>query len=165
MKGENKGESKDKYPVRPSYLSLEVRRRRLMDLKAKTECRACGRTNHWVSDRGCAMSSATSSYAPSVIRTARMTVHERHLPRTRNAHTCFVLADDGEDGDPSNAFTALPALFRRTPLTPIMDDDDKKFSTGGHRDMQCGIVLKDKTRQCLSKKQIVCPHRPHDLYG
>ena len=41
--GKGKGESKGRYPVGPSHLSLEDRRRRLRELKAKTECRACGR--------------------------------------------------------------------------------------------------------------------------
>ena len=42
-KGKGKGKSKGRYPVRPSHLLLECRRRRLKKLKAKTECRACGR--------------------------------------------------------------------------------------------------------------------------
>ena len=43
---ECKGKSKGRYPVRPSQLSLEDRRRRSRELKAKTECRACGRMSH-----------------------------------------------------------------------------------------------------------------------
>ena len=42
-KGEGKGKDKGRYHVRPSHLSLEDRRRRLKELKAKTECRGCGR--------------------------------------------------------------------------------------------------------------------------
>ena len=45
-KSECKGKSKGRYPVRPSQLSLEDRRRRSRELKAKTECRACGRMGH-----------------------------------------------------------------------------------------------------------------------
>ena len=41
-KGKCKGKSKGRYPVSPSHLSLEDRRRRSRELKAKTECRACG---------------------------------------------------------------------------------------------------------------------------
>ena len=37
--------------VRPSHLSPEDRRRRLKELKEKTECRACGRKGHWANDR------------------------------------------------------------------------------------------------------------------
>ena len=44
-KGKGKGQSKGRYRVRPSHLSLEDRRR-LRKLKAKTECRACGRKGH-----------------------------------------------------------------------------------------------------------------------
>ena len=42
-KGMGKGKGKGRYLVCPSHLSLEDRRRRLKELKAKTECRACGR--------------------------------------------------------------------------------------------------------------------------
>ena len=45
-KSKCKGKSKGRYPVCPSQLSLEDRRRRLRELKAKTECRACGRMGH-----------------------------------------------------------------------------------------------------------------------
>ena len=59
-KGKGKGESKDKgkgkRTVRPSCLPLQDRRQRLRELKAKTECRACGRKGQWAHDRECAMS-------------------------------------------------------------------------------------------------------------
>ena len=38
-KGKSNGKGKERYPVRPSHLSLEDLRRRLKILKAKTECR------------------------------------------------------------------------------------------------------------------------------
>ena len=60
-KSKAKGKGKSKYPVRPSHLSLEDRRRRLKELEAKTECRACGRKGHWANDRECAISSSSSS--------------------------------------------------------------------------------------------------------
>ena len=58
-KGKGKGKSKGRYPVRPSHLSLEDRRRRLRELKA--EYCACGRKGHWVHDRECAKSPSSSS--------------------------------------------------------------------------------------------------------
>ena len=42
----SKGKGKGKFPVRPSCLLLEDRRQRLRKLKAKTECRVCGRKRH-----------------------------------------------------------------------------------------------------------------------
>ena len=59
-KGKSKGKGDGKYPVHPSHLSLEDRRRRLKELKADTECRACGRKGHWAIDRECGMSSTSS---------------------------------------------------------------------------------------------------------
>ena len=41
-KGKGKGKGTDRNPVRPSHLSLEDRRRRLKELRAKTECRVFG---------------------------------------------------------------------------------------------------------------------------
>ena len=52
-KGGSKG--KVKYPVRPSSLSIEDRRKKLKDLKAKTECKDCGRRGHWKGDKECTM--------------------------------------------------------------------------------------------------------------
>ena len=43
-KGSGKGKKKGKgYPVRASNLSIEDRRKKLADLKARTECKDCGR--------------------------------------------------------------------------------------------------------------------------
>ena len=54
-KGKSKGKGKDKgkLPVRPSRLSLVDRRQGLRELKAKTECHACGRKGHGAHDREC----------------------------------------------------------------------------------------------------------------
>ena len=52
---------KGKCPFCPSHMSLEDRRRRLRELKAETECRACGRKGHWAHDRERAMSSSNMS--------------------------------------------------------------------------------------------------------
>ena len=60
-KGKGNGKSKGRYLVRPTHLSLEDRRRRSRELKAKTECRACRRKEHWAHDRECAMSPSSSS--------------------------------------------------------------------------------------------------------
>ena len=45
-----KGKGKGKYPVRPSNLTIEDRRKKLQDLKAKTECKDCGRKGNWKGD-------------------------------------------------------------------------------------------------------------------
>ena len=75
-KCKSKGSGKGRYPVQPSHLSLEDRRRRLKELKAKTECRICGRKGHWANDRECAMSSSSSS-TQNQTRTARMATRQQ----------------------------------------------------------------------------------------
>ena len=74
-KGKAKGKGKGRYLLEPSHLSLENLRRRLKELKAKTECRACGRKGHWANDRECAMS--LSSSTQNQTRTARMATRQQ----------------------------------------------------------------------------------------
>ena len=55
-KGKGKGKGhKGRYPVRPSNLSIEDRRRKLQELKSKTECKDCGKKGHWKGDKQCTM--------------------------------------------------------------------------------------------------------------
>ena len=95
-----KGKGKGRYPVRPSHLSLEDRRRRLKELKAKTESRACGRKRHWANDRECAMSSCSSS-SQSQTRTARMATRQHLTNQANQAGVCFVLNEYSGDPDTS----------------------------------------------------------------
>jgi hypothetical protein len=62
-KGKGKGKGKfngkkggRRYPVRPSNLSIEDRRKKLKELKSRTECKDCGRKGHWSGDKECTMS-------------------------------------------------------------------------------------------------------------
>ena len=53
-KGKAKGKGKSfRYPLRPSYLSLEDRRKKLAKLKAESACRDCGKKGHWSGDPQC----------------------------------------------------------------------------------------------------------------
>ena len=99
-KGEGKGKSKGKYPVRPSLLSLEDRRRRLSELKAKTEYRACGRMGHWAHHRECAMSPSSSS-TQNQTRTARITTQQHLSNQAKKVGMCFVLNDYSDDPNTS----------------------------------------------------------------
>ena len=119
-------------PVSPSHLSLEDRRRRLKELKAKTECRACGGKGHWAHDRECAMSSSSLSNQNQT-RTASMATRQ-HLPNQANrVGVCFVLNDYSDDPDtsavwvgqnvplPTESAEQLPPLTsRRVVLSTIM---------------------------------------------
>ena len=56
-KGRGKGKGvRGRYPVRPSNPSTEDRRKKLQELKAKTECKDCGKKGHWRGDKQCTMS-------------------------------------------------------------------------------------------------------------
>ena len=90
-KGKGKGKKKGRYPVRPSHLSVEGRRRRLKELKAKTECRACGRKGHWAHDRECAMSSSSSSTQKRT-RTARMSTRQHLSNRSESRLECVLFS-------------------------------------------------------------------------
>ena len=56
------GKGKGKYPVRPSNLTIEDRRKKLRDLKSKTECKDCGRKGHWKGDRECTMNKTKTGF-------------------------------------------------------------------------------------------------------
>ena len=61
-KGKSKGKGKGKYPVRPSNLSIEDRRKKLQELKSRTECKECGRKGHWKGDKECTMNTQKTGY-------------------------------------------------------------------------------------------------------
>ena len=121
-KGKGKGRSKGRYPVCPSHLSLEDRRRRFTELKAKTECRACGRKGNWPHDRECAMSPSSSS-SQNQTRTPRMTTQQHLSNQASKAGVCFVLNDHSDDPDTSAYVVGrnVPSpteSAKQTPLTP-----------------------------------------------
>ena len=70
------------------------------DLKAKTECRACGRKGHWANDRECGMSSSSSS-TQNQTRTARMATRQQLTDRANQIGACFVLNEYSDDPDTS----------------------------------------------------------------
>ena len=120
--GKGKGKSKGGYPVRPSHLSLEDRRRRLRKLKAKTECRACGRKGHRAHDRECAMS-PSSSPSQNHTRTARVSTRQHLSNQANQVGVCFVLNDYSDDPATSTYMVGqnvpLPLeSVKQTRLTP-----------------------------------------------
>ena len=122
-KGEGKGKSKGRYHVRPSHLSLEDCRRRLCELSAKTEYRACGRKIHWAHDRECAMSPSSPS-TQNRTRTARMTTQQHLSNQANKVGMCFVLNDYSDETDKSAYMVGqnvpLPTKpAGQTLLTPI----------------------------------------------
>ena len=166
-KGKGKGKGN-----RPSHLSLEDRRRRLKELKAKTECRACGRKGHWANDRDRAVSSSSSSSETKTRTTTR-----KHLSNQANqVGACFVPNDCSDDPDTTAYLVGqnvpLPTEpTEQTPFTPIkkagtfdvhaMDDNDEPWAnetdhrtgwikSGTSHGMLYGIVLRDFSKQVVS---------------
>ena len=138
-KGKAKGKGKGRYLVRPSHLSLEDRRRRLKELKAKTECRGCGREGHWATDRECAMSSSSSS-TENQTRTARMATRQQVTNHANQAGVCFVLNEYSDDLDTSAYMVGqnvpLPTeATEQIPLTPTASAavDTKNTATFNER--------------------------------
>ena len=109
--------------ARPLCLPVEDRRQRPGELKAKTECRACGRKGHWAHDRGCAMFPFSLS-SKSQTHTARMTTQLHLSNQPKKVTTCCVLNDCSDDSEtPANIAgqnVPLPAESTgQTLLTPI----------------------------------------------
>ena len=152
-KGKSKGKGRGKYPVRPSHLSLEDRRRRLREVRAQIECRACGRKGHRAHDRECAMSLSSSS-TQSQTRTARMTTQQHLSNKTKKIGMYFVLSDYSDEPDSSANMVGQNVPLPKesagqtllTPIAPVasatvdtkkggifdvhaMDDDDEAWSS------------------------------------
>ena len=88
-------------------------------------------------------------------RTARMTVHERHLPRTQNAHTRFARSD----GTRHHHHLSVEHLFPDNEL--MIDDDDTWITEADHNsgwDKQFGCP---KTC-CFPGKSKECAHVQHN---
>ena len=56
--GKGIGQRPRNFKSRRSDLSIEDRRRKLKELKAKSTCRKCGKKGHWVNDLECSRKAA-----------------------------------------------------------------------------------------------------------
>ena len=97
-KGKGKGKGKGRYPARPAHMSLE-NRRRMRELKANIECRACGRKEHWVRPR------------------------QQLTDRANQFGACVVLNEFSDDPDTSAHMVGQHVLLvgeatEQVPLTP-----------------------------------------------
>ena len=95
-KGKGKGKGKGgKYPVRPFNLTIEDRRKKLQELKAKTECKDCVRKGHWKGDNECTMTRKTA-----------------HLAVTSVAGSAFDFVDSDDECAARSAFMAVQTSVR-----------------------------------------------------
>ena len=65
-KGKIKGKGKGKY--KGNNLSLEERKKRLAELKSRTNCQACGARGHWAGDDICPKNAKNESTLQSPAR-------------------------------------------------------------------------------------------------
>ena len=87
FKGKGKGKGKTgRYPIRHSTLSVQDRRKKLEELKKRTECRRCGRTGHWSGDPACSMSKGDGKQRTASIAT-----------RISSSSSSFYIDDDASD--------------------------------------------------------------------
>ena len=85
-KGKIKGKGKGKY--KGNNLSLEERRKRLAELKSRTNCQACGARGHWAGDDVCPKNAKNESTLQSPAR-AYLTIG--------GETSCFDLALSGDE--------------------------------------------------------------------
>ena len=116
-------------------LSLEDRRRRLRELKANTECRACGRKGNWAHDRECAMPPSSSS-SQNQSRTDRMMRRQHLSNQVKQVGMCFVLNDYSDDPDTSAFMVGqnVPLPKESARQTPLTSDASTAVDTE-----KCGI--------------------------
>ena len=120
-----KGKGKGKYPVRPSNLSIEDRRKKLAELKSKTECKDCGRRGHWKGDKECTMNKHKTAHltttTPSPLgELFSLSQHSPDLP-TSSAYNVDSASDEEPD-DRSHAgymMTGGPVRYTLTRPTPV----------------------------------------------
>ena len=115
---------------------MEDSRRRLQKLKAKTECRACGRKGHWTHDREYAMSCSSSSIQTNSSYVDTTT----SVQPSEQVGVCFVLNDYSDDPDTSGYMVGQnvplpPESAKQTPMTPTASaavDTKKEGIFDGH---------------------------------
>lgn len=94
---------KGKYPVRPCNLSIEDRRKKLVELKGKINCKGCGRKGHRKGDKECTMNQQ---------KTAHLSVRARRS-------TIFDLDDDVGESDEPVAYMAVRSSSVKLYLKPM----------------------------------------------
>ena len=98
------------YPVKQSTLSIQDRRKKLQELKAKSKCRRCGETGHWQGDPAC--KGTVKPTARLAIAAAAYHSHEALCPyhsddSPTGRYARNVSMDDGDDAEVSTSLVAV----------------------------------------------------------
>ena len=171
-KGKGKGKGhKGRYPVRPSNLSIEDRRRKLQELKSKTECKDCGKKGHWKGDRQCTMtktahiatnhinaasdaSSSATAATTDLVRSSgkgeyRQPVHNSGRRAARMSglfsqnHDGFIAGkeDDSSDNDEPPALVDCPIAAEA--LAESSSDEDVQNQVSNFDPQQRSVICKN----------------------
>ena len=98
------------YPVKQSSLSIQDRRKKLQELKAKSKCRRCGETGHWQGDPAC--KGTVKPTARLAIAAAAYHSHEVFCPyhsddSPTGRYARNVSMDDDDDAEVSTSLVAI----------------------------------------------------------
>ena len=146
-RGKGKG-FKGRYPVRPSNLSIEDRRKKLQELKAKTECKDCGKKGHWRGDRQCTLNNKTAHVATLVppppqpiyprVSTKKRTDSEETFVDTMSSHAgnaaSMIDSDDEERDDDEHDCSMAVKLPK--PVTPTKKREEHDLNQSEERPME-----------------------------
>jgi hypothetical protein len=116
-KGEGDGgepDGKGKRPIRPSHLSIQDRREKLLERKAKMDCDSCGRKDRSAGDPACSMGKSGSSTTTktSTVRQANLWVREGYgLPI--GVSKVVDTDDEGSDHDADRVVLMMRRIPRR----------------------------------------------------
>ena len=164
--GKNKGKGKGtgRYPVRPSSLSSVDRRLKLRELKAKTECKDCGRKGHWRGDPQC-----TARRAHLVIKDLDVAGPQHTVPRFCASYSCprdsrsdqdttpttFVISEFAQPLDDKfpymHAITRPEPVSSRTTSTPTRPREDlRSEATSMEWTFPDGLPEPPGSDQCFS---------------
>ena len=130
--------------MKHSSLFIEDRRKKLTELKAKTECRDCGRRGHWKGDNQCTMkktahvATALSSYAGEVATASSSPTGQL----TRSVATVTSGAFDITDESPDSVFVSHLTAFVFTRSNTV-----KKKNTAAAKKRGSRIKITESQKQ------------------
>ena len=131
-KDKSKGKGKGKGKIVKSHLSIEQRRQKLAEIKAKSKCLRCGGLGHWAGDPQCKMPNA-----PKTGSAPKPAAHIAHMSDSSEDEGIFLGATSPTD---SVAHMAVKASSGVRPEAPVSPNDlvrpegsDRKFLAGQFR--------------------------------
>ena len=131
-KGKGKPKGKGKGKIVKSHLSIEQRRQKLSEIKAKSKCLRCGGLGHWAGDPQCKMPNA-----PKTGSVPKPAAHIAHMSDSSEDEGIFL---DAASPKNSIAHMAVKASSGVRPEAPVSPNDlarpegsDRKFLAGQFR--------------------------------